>query len=214
MPLLHRRSEHDVDVDDRLDPHGRGDAHQPDGDRDGIDDRAETGRRPLTPQDQGRAAAVGATPGTVDERVSVSDHGGWNSAVRIVAMVAAGVAVVMGLIALLRVDWGVGLDGPAVDVAGMAFTPWVAIITVAVGVVALAAAAFPGRGSKFVVGAVLACGGIGIIAASDANRANLDVERAHGWLALLVGAVLVLSGLLLRNSRTTRRRVRAGQTPR
>jgi hypothetical protein len=196
MPLLHRRQDHDIDLRDRLDPYDR------ERGRTGTDDRGA-----VTARDSGRAAAVGA-PAAADERVSVSDHGGWNSVVRILALAAAGVAVVMGVVALLRVDWNIGLDAPPVDVMGVAFTPWVAIVTVAVGLVALAAAAAPDRGSKFVVGAILACAGVGILAASNANRADLDVERAHGWLALGVGAVLILSGLLLRNSWTTRRRVR------
>lgn len=194
MPLLHRRQDHDIDLRDRLDPYDRD--HSP-----------STDGRDVAARDTGRAAAVG-TPVAADERVSVSDHGGWNSAVRVLALVAAGVAVVMGVVALLRVDWNIGLDAPPVDVLGVAFTPWVAIATVAVGLVALAAAAAPDRGSKFVVGAILVCAGVGILAASDANRADLNLERAHGWLALAVGAALVLAGLLLRNSWTTRRRVR------
>jgi hypothetical protein len=185
MPLLKRRSDN-IDTRDHLDPAGTG-----------RDDRYP-----------GRGETRATTPVAADERVSMSDHAGWNSAVRVLAMIGAGIGIVMGVIALFRLNWDNGLDAFPVDVAGLAFTPWVAIITVVVGIVALAAAASPDRGSKFVVGAILAILGIGILAASDANRADLQVERAHGWLALLVGAVLILAGLLLRNSWTTHRRVR------
>lgn len=204
MPLLHRHHEPDIDLRERLEPYDR---DRP-AETERRDRSADTEHRDLAARDAGLAAGVGA-PVAADERVSFTRHGAWNGLVRVLALAAAGVAVAMGVIALLRVDWGIGLDAPAVDVAGVAFTPWMAILTVAVGLVALAAAAAPDRGSKLVVGAILACVGIGILAVGDANRTDLDLERAHGWLALAVGAVLLLSGLLLRRSWTTRRRVRA-----
>lgn len=191
MPLLHRRTDHDLDLRDR--------------DRDGVDDRDEARR-----DDRGRAGAVaagGAAPAAVEERTSYSAHEGWNTAVRVLAMVAAAVATIIGVVALFRIDWNNGLDSRAVDVAGMIMTPKVAIVTVVVGIIALAAAASPERGSKLVVGAVLAIAGVAILLIGDADRLDLQVERRHGWLALIVGAVLILSGLLMRTAWTARRRV-------
>ena len=50
---------------------------------------------------------------------------------RFVAVVAAAVPTIIGLIALAKFDWnGFGFDAPAVSVAGMAFRPWVAVATV------------------------------------------------------------------------------------
>jgi hypothetical protein len=202
MPLLHRRTDHDTDVHDR--------------DRDGIDDRAEAPRGDRYDDrydDRSRAAAAGrvaagtAAPVAVDERTSFSTHEGWNTAVRVLAMVAAAVATIIGVIALFRIDWTNGLDSRAVDVAGMIMTPKVAIVTVIAGIIALAAAASPERSSKLVVGAVLAIAGVAILLIGDADRLDLQVERRHGWLALVVGAVLILAGLLMRNTWTARRRV-------
>ncbi len=198
MPLLHRRTDHDIDIRDR--------------DHDGIDDRDEV-RRGDRRDDRTRAEGAGvvgagaAAPAAVDERTSYSTHDGWNTAVRVLAMAAAAVATVIGVIALFRIDWNNGLDSRAVDVAGMIMTPKVAIVTVVAGIIALAAAASPDRSSKLVVGAVLAIAGVAILLIGDADRLNLQVERRHGWLALIVGAVLILAGMLMRRTWTARRRV-------
>jgi hypothetical protein len=198
MPLLHRRTDHDIDIRDR--------------DHDGIDDRDEARRGDRHDgRDRDPDATVGgagaAAPAAVHERTSFTTHDGWNTAVRVIAMAAAAVATVIGVIALFRIDWNNGLDSPAVDVAGMIMTPKVAIVTVVAGIIALAAAASPERGSKLVVGAVLAIAGVAILLIGDADRLDLQVERRHGWLALIVGAVLVLAGMLMRNSWSARRRV-------
>jgi hypothetical protein len=202
MPLLHRRIENDNDIHDR--------------DRDGIDDRDDA-RRGGRDDDRSRAAgaevvgAGAAAPAAVDERTSFTTHEGWNTAVRVLAMVAAAVATIIGVIALFRIDWNNGLDSSPVDVAGMIMTPTVAIVTVAAGIIALAAAASPERSSKLVVGTVLAIGGVAILLIGDADRLDLQVERRHGWLALIVGAVLILAGMLMRNAWTARRRVATDQ---
>jgi hypothetical protein len=145
----------------------------------------------------------------LDERHTTRTADGYNAAVRTVAALAGGVATVIGVVALIRIDWNNGLDSLPTDVAGMAFTPAVAIATVVIGLIALAAGASADRTSKLVVGAVLACLGLGILIAGD-SRDSLDVESGHGWLALIVGAVLIVAGLMLRNVWETRRSVRTG----
>jgi len=195
MALLHhRRTDDDIDLRDRRVDDRRTDRY---------DERVDDERvgRDRVPDDRY------ATPAAVDERSSVSTSDGWNSVVRVVALVAAGIATVMGVIALVRIDWTDGFDSAAVDVGGMVFTPTVAVVTVVAGLIAMAAAASPDRGSKLAVGAVLAVVGIAILLVGDAERLDLQVERAHGWLALGIGAVLILGGLLLRRSWTARRQV-------
>jgi hypothetical protein len=144
-----------------------------------------------------------------DERRTTRTADGYNAAVRTVAALAGGVATVIGVVALIRIDWNDGLSSFPTDVAGMAFTPVVAIVTVLLGLVALAAGAAADRTSKLVVGALLACLGLGILIAGD-SRSSIDVEAGHGWLALIVGAVLIAAGLMLRNVWESRRSVRAG----
>ncbi len=145
------------------------------------------------------------------ERVSSSDHAAWNSALRGLAVIAAAVPTVMAVIALIRIDWTAGLDSAPVDVAGVAFTPWVAIGTLVAALVAMIAGGSADRASKVVVGAILACAGLGIVIAGS-SRADLDLESAHGWIALAVGAVLVVAGLLMRTGVSVRRDVATSQS--
>jgi hypothetical protein len=121
----------------------------------------------------------------------------WNAVLRLVAAVAAGVAVVIGAIALLRIDWGDGLDAAPVQIAGMGFSPLLAITTLAAGVIALLAAASPDRGSKLFVGGLLIAAGVVVLLAGT-TEGRWALEAGHGWLAIAVGGVLVLVGVLLR----------------
>jgi hypothetical protein len=139
------------------------------------------------------------------QRTRTSDAS--NAALRALAAVAGGVATVIGIVALVRINWNDGLDSAPVDVAGMAFTPVVALATTVLGLIAIAAGVARDRSSKLAVGVVLACIGLGILIAGD-SRADLDLETGHGWLALGVGAVLLLSGILLRHRWETRRSLR------
>lgn len=121
-----------------------------------------------------------------------------NVVARLAAVVAAAFALIIAVIALIRLDWDAGMDAAPVDVVGIPFTPAVAIGTAVVAVVAILAAASRGRGAKLVVGAVLACVGVAILLASDA-AADLDLSDGLGWLAIGVGALLLIAALVIRD---------------
>ncbi len=126
---------------------------------------------------------------------------------RFVAVVAAAVPTVIGLIALAQLDWsGHGFDAPAVTVAGMAFRPWIAVGTVVLGILALAAAASWDRESKLFIGAILVAVGIAIVAANPTVEGVVLIDRM-GWMAIIVGGVLALVGLVTGRSWASRRRV-------
>ena len=146
--------------------------------------------------------------GAVEERESVHTGEGLNAALRAVGAIAGGVATVIGIVALIRINWNNGFDSAPADVVGMLFTPAVAIATTVLGLIALAAGAAYDRTSKLVVGAILACVGLGILIAGT-SRSDWDLESGHGWLSLAVGAVLVVTGLLMRRSYSMRRTVRS-----
>jgi hypothetical protein len=138
-----------------------------------------------TPARRTDVAATGVTPW-------------WNALVRVVAAVAAAVAIAVGAIALLRIEWaGAGLDAAPVTVANMSFSPLVAIVTLAAGVVALLAAVSPDRGSKLFVGALLIVAGIVVLMAGT-TEGRWAIEEGHAWLSIVVGVVLVAAGVLLR----------------
>lgn len=132
---------------------------------------------------------------------------GWNAGVllRVIGAVAAGVMTVIGLLAMAKVSWGDnGFDASPVDVAGMTFTPEVAVATAVAGVIALLAAALWDVTSKLVVGALLVVAGIVILLTDGSVDGNWTFDDGQAWLAIIVGGVLIAAALLLGMVRTAR----------
>jgi Ca2+/Na+ antiporter len=136
------------------------------------------------------------------QRTSARDFG---VAYRIIAAIAGAVPTVIGFIALTRVAWDRGgLDAAPVEVAGMTFTPAMAIGLTVLGLLALIAGATRDRASKIVVGALLVCiAAVAFIARPDTRYVVLDNEL--GWLLGAVGAVLLLAALLMSTTAPARR---------
>ncbi len=144
-----------------------------------------------------------------DDDVATERAGGWNMNMlfRLIAVVAAGVMTVIGLIAVAKVSWGDnGFDAAPVDVAGMSFTPEVAVTIAGAGIIALIAAAVADRASKLVVGALLFCGGVVILATDTASELDWRFDDGMGWLAIGVGATLVAMAVLMYATWSTGRR--------
>jgi hypothetical protein len=132
-----------------------------------------------------------------------------NTIGRFVAVVAAAVPTIIGLIALAKFDWsGAGLNSPAVVVADMTFRPWIAIGTVVLGVLALAAAVSWDRESKLFMGAILVAVGIAIVVANPTIESVVLSDRM-GWMAIITGGVIAVVGLLTGRSWASRRTARA-----
>lgn len=138
----------------------------------------------------------------------------WDASIvfRVIAVIAAGVLTVIGLIAVARTSWGDGFDAAPVEVAGITFTPEVAVATAVAGLLALVAAALADRASKLVMGAILVCAGIVIIATDTVGEPDWAFEDGLGWLAVAVGGVLVAVAVLMQAIWTTGRRV-SGRHP-
>jgi len=143
----------------------------------------------------------------VEERQTVHTGETFNATLRVVGAIAGGVATVIGIIALIRINWNNGFDSAPAEVIGLSFTPAIAIATTILGVIALAAGAAYDRASKLTVGVILACIGLGVLIAGN-SRSKWHLQSGHGWLALVIGAVLVVTGLAMRNWLSTRRSVR------
>ena len=145
--------------------------------------------------------------GLVD-KVTTKDASGVNVLARILGLVAAAVPTILGLLAVAKIDWsGNGFDAPAVTVADIRFTPWVAVAVLAAGVVGLLAAAMRDRGTKLAVGAIYAIAGIVIVLANPVVQ-DVELSDRLGWMAILVGAVMVVSGMLAVQRTVVRREVR------
>ena len=140
-------------------------------------------------------------------RIDRGDRAGdsLNMVGRFVAVVAAAVPTIIGLIALAKFDWsGLGFDAPAVSVAGMTFRPWIAVATVVLGVLALAAAVSWDRGSKLFMGAILVALGVAIVVATPTVEAVV-LNTRMGWMAIIVGGVIAIVGLFTGLAWSTRR---------
>lgn len=115
---------------------------------------------------------------------------------RLVALIAGGIVAVVGLAALFQMDWGnATLDSPVVEVAGMTFTPVVAGITTALGLLLLAVAAGRRGEGRIGLGAIVAVVGAAMLLV-DQVETSWSINDRHGWLALVVGLVFVVTGLL------------------
>jgi hypothetical protein len=146
----------------------------------------------------------------VTERYASSDA--LNLIGRFVAVVAAAVLTIIGLIALAKINWSpLGFSAPAVTVAGMIFRPWVAVATVVLGLLALAAAVSWDRESKLFMGAILVAVGIAIVVATPTVE-GIPLNNRLGWLAIIVGGVLALVGVIAGQTWASRRVSRTGGT--
>lgn len=151
-------------------------------------------------------SAVGRTP--IVERTVTEEPGAGteilNLIARIVAAAAGGILLIVGLVGLARINWVDGFDmASAVEVGGMTYTPAVALGTAILGLLALFAGASWDRDSKLVMGGVLLCVGIAIL--SVGGSWQIGVAEGHGWLAIVVGVVQLLAGVLVRPVRPIRR---------
>ena len=72
-------------------------------------------------------ARISTRPPVADEAVFDDGVGAgpdsWNLTLRVIGGVAGAVLFIIGLIAVVRLDWSQGFDAPPVEVAGMPFAP-------------------------------------------------------------------------------------------
>jgi hypothetical protein len=125
---------------------------------------------------------------------------------RVLALGAAAVFTIVGLIALARIDWDAGFDAAAVGVANMNFTPEVAVAVVVLGILAMGCAAARDGDVRLAMGAILAAAGVAILLLNSPGN-DLLLQDRHGWLAFGTGAALALSGLLSAGGFVSRRMV-------
>jgi hypothetical protein len=150
-------------------------------------------------------AVVGQDEGLVTDGYRRSDIP--NLVGRFISIVAGAVLTVIGLIALAQLDWSAsGFDAPAVSVAGMTFRPWIAIATTLLGLLALAAGASRDRESKLFVGGLLVAVGIALLVANPTLEGVVITDRM-GWIAIIVGGVLAVTGLVTGRAWVGRRAV-------
>jgi hypothetical protein len=80
-------------------------------------------------------------------------------------------------------------------------------IDLGVGALLIIGAATWGRGLTTVLAAALVVGGVVVVAALDQLPDRLRTESAYGWLAIVVGVVLLVVAMVVPSVAGTRRRV-------
>lgn len=132
---------------------------------------------------------------------------------RIIGLVTGAAVTILGIVALAKVDWqNAEIDRPLVAIQNMLFSPVVAGVTVAIGLVLILLAAARDGSTQVAFGVVLAVLGAAILFSDELHR-SWSVTDRNGWLALGIGAVTLLCGLLANGRRAYVRR-RAETLPR
>lgn len=139
----------------------------------------------------------------------VRTENGVAQAARLIALAAGAIVAIIGLFAVLEVDWGTAeIDRPVYEVAGMTFSPVVAGITAILGVILIAVAASRASEGKIAMGAIVASLGAAMLLVDDLD-VRWNTSDGQGWLALSVGMVFVVAGILSERRSVVRRSERA-----
>jgi peptidoglycan/LPS O-acetylase OafA/YrhL len=174
-----------------------------------VEDRADPAGRSTNGGDEAMPTTPVIHEQGSSERDIVVDEvrrgDGLGRAVQIVALVAAGIVTVLGIAALLSIDWSVATaNGPAVGVAGLTFTPVVAAVTTMLGVLLIGAAVSDGD-VRIALGGLVGAIGLAILLFAGSGSTGNQLSDGHGWLALAVGVVFVAAGVLAADHRLTQR---------
>jgi hypothetical protein len=103
--------------------------------------------------------------------------------------------LVLGLIALAKTGLSDGVKLPIVEVAGLTYSPLLALISAGAGLILLGAA-FTSRNSSVFFGVLLAIGGVVGLAAPE-RFTSISLLSAYCWLVIAVGVVVALANLLM-----------------
>lgn len=116
------------------------------------------------------------------------------------ALIAAAVGLVIlvvGLIAIVRGGFDGPMSDPVVSVVGFTHTTTLGLIEVGIGFCLLLSGATRSRGGELFFGAVLGIAAFVGAVQTKSFRHSLALESGMAWLAVLLGAIVVLSALML-----------------
>ena len=116
------------------------------------------------------------------------------------ALVAAGVGVValiIGLIAITRGGFKGPMSQPLVQVLGFGHTTTLGLIEIGIGVALLIAGATSSRSGALFFGSALGIGAFVGAVQTKSFRTSLGLESSFAWLAVVAGALVVVTALVL-----------------
>jgi hypothetical protein len=129
------------------------------------------------------------------------------SPTQILTGAVAGALLVFGIIAIARGGFSGSLNEPSFEIVGIGHTTAIGLAEIAGGLVLGICAMAPSlRGLAGFLGVVMLAGGIAV-AVDQSTRTRLHTDQELGWLAILFGAVVLLSSLFAVRRTATSRRV-------
>jgi len=129
------------------------------------------------------------------------------SPTQILVGAVAGALMVFGIIAIARGGFSGSLNDPSFEIVGIRHTTAIGLAEIAGGLILGICAMAPSlRGLAGFLGVVMLAGGIAV-AVDQSTRTRLHTDQELGWLAILFGAVVLLSSLFAVRRTATSRRV-------
>ena len=125
-----------------------------------------------------------------------------------VAGVVGLVALIIGLIVVVRAGLHAPLSQPVVEVLGFTHTATLGLIEVAAGLFLVVAASARSRGAEAFGGLVLLVGGAVGVAQYGSFADTLALERSWAWIVLVAGVVVTVAALVLPRTATRSTSVR------
>lgn len=125
----------------------------------------------------------------------------------VIALLAGLLFVVIGLIALVELGFDDFPSEATTTVMGLVHTQLVAIVSIVLGLFLLGGAGSVGRGGSIFAGALALVVGIVVVAANEDLDATIRTDSDYGWLALIVGLVVLVAAIAIPSIATRQDRV-------
>lgn len=125
----------------------------------------------------------------------------------VISLLAGLLFGVMGLLALIELGFSDFPSEATTDVFGVTHTQLWGIADIVLGLLLIAGCGSIGRGVMTFAGAITLVVGIVVVAAFDQLDPTLATEKAYGWLAVLVGAIVLIAAIAVPSIATRSDRV-------
>ena len=126
-----------------------------------------------------------------------NNYGLRDRVLAIIAGIAGLVVLVTGLIAIVRGGFDGPMSTPIVQVVGFNHTTTLGLIEIGLGLALLMSAATRSRSGEVFFGAVLGIAGFVGAVQTESFKKTLALESSMAWLAVAIGAIVVLAALML-----------------
>jgi hypothetical protein len=113
----------------------------------------------------------------------------------VISLLAGLLFGVMGLLALVKLGFSDFPSEATTDVLGLTHTQLWGLADIVLGLLLIAGCGSIGRTTTIFAGAVTLVVGIVVVAAWDQLDATMATEQGYGWLAILVGVVVLVAAI-------------------